>query len=151
MLAELAAAATLVAVGCPQQSFGTFPSIERRTSVVRDPLVLGGWRDLRSVDRQSYQDADGTFKTAVLLRPGHTATLRIAGGRVRYGGRRPSRLYRFRACADQPGSTAGGSPIVFWSGGVSTARFPACVRLRIRIDGSRARPARIPIGPRGCR
>lgn len=151
MLAELAMAASLVTVGCPQQSFGTFPTIDRKASVVRGPLVLGGWRSLNIVDQQYFDDVHGSFKTAILLRPGHTATIRVTGGKVRYGGRPLATRYRFRACADQPGSTANGRPIVFWPGRLRTTRFPACIRVRIRIDGRHVDDARVPIGPNACR
>lgn len=141
MLAELAVAA-VAAVGCGGQGSGSFSDPQAGR-----PLILGdGFRDMSHLTRREVE-RDGHYKSGVLLRPGHVATIRVRGARLAYGGRE-GRALRF-ACA-QPAAVVGGVRYAFWPGYVLLSHWPACVRVTIRVDDRNPRRRRVPVGSDGC-
>jgi hypothetical protein len=141
----LAALATSALVGCSHQSAAEFPGAYRDpANLALGPLVWAGAR--------ANGDADGSlgggfrWKQPVLVRPGHTVTMRVGASgasfaRLSYthtdgwafsGG---VRKVVFRACsAAKAMSRSDGRPITFWSGGIVATRGSMCLPVEIRID-----------------
>jgi len=148
-------------VGCARRSEASFPgAFSARGNLVVGPLVLiGGAYTPASVVREF-----GGNKFPLLVKAGHTVTVRLARGARRsagltYGGLGRGRLpqgrqVKLRDAADSmsfvacrpgkptpeyrpegpSGSAADGEPVTFWSGFVLT-RAPACVPLEVYVDG----------------
>lgn len=92
------------------------------------------------------------MKSPVIVRAGHTVTIKIAGdarrstGFVGFGGRGGTTLadsrgiVTFTACGrhQSSGSSVGGQPVTFWPGGFVAPPAPVCVPLDFYVDHSRA-------------
>jgi hypothetical protein len=149
MLAALAAAA-VATVGCSDRSEAGFPGAYRgANNVVAGPLSLvGAGTDAREAPPETITRR-GAWKSPMLLRNGHTATISIAPAfravaRLQYAhgtesfAASPSKL-RVKACRRGSGSTGGGRPVTFWSGGIALRSVPACVEILVRADGGSVR------------
>jgi hypothetical protein len=141
---------------CSQQSGAGFtgPYTDPGSLVVGPFAWLGAKR--RGVDgayRSTYR-----WKQPVLVKPGHTVTLKIAArardlAGVTFGGgdwsfRKTYSVVVFHACpASKAMSQADGKPVTFWSGGIVLRRPAACVPLEIRVDRGPVQRRAIRIGP----
>ena len=157
MLAELALAA---AVGCSNQSGADFPGAYRdRANLVVGPFAWVGAR--RGNSDGAYKDVY-RWKQPVLLKPGHTATLRIGAAARGFAGitygpgsgwsfaGTTSRV-SFRACSSATAqSRSDGRPVTFWSGGIVLTRPKACVPVEIRIDRGPVRRRVVAYGGADC-
>ncbi len=141
---------------CAHRSTGArFSSFGGKNALVVGPLSFPNGR---AYSGRLPHDPGGWLKTAAILRPGHTARVKIAQrprrttGFVGFGqeGRGTSfaasrRSVTFTACGrGRSGSTAGGQPVTFWSGGFSRPNKPACVPLDVYLDHSHT-PRRVTI------
>ncbi|HEX4734250.1 MAG TPA: hypothetical protein VH247_07545 [Thermoleophilaceae bacterium] len=155
----LAALAMTAVIGCAHQSGAEFPG------AYRDPANLSvgplAWAGARA-----HGDADGSlgggfrWKQPVLVRPGHTVTIRVAApaasfARLSYahaGGwafRGGVRKVVFRACsATKAMSRTDGRPVTFWSGGIVATRGSICLPVEIRIDRGPVRRRTIALNAR---
>lgn len=139
--------------GCGAQSQASFPgdSFTSANNLVIGPLSMIGAG--REVSTSTVKQFDGQ-KFAVLVRAGHTVTVKVSrtsSGSLTHGRNRAgSRKITFRACgAAKAASEAGGEPVTFWSGFVRLSN-PACVRLKVWTDrAADPRPASIRMG-RDC-
>jgi hypothetical protein len=91
------------------------------------------------------------MKSPVLLRAGHTVTIKITGdarrstGFVGFGGHGGTTLadsrgtVTFTACGrhQSSGSSVGGQPVTFWAGGFAAPPAGVCVPLDFYVDHSR--------------
>lgn len=158
MLAGLAMAAM---IGCSSQSGADFPAAySDRANLVVGPFAWVGAR--RGNSDGAYKDVF-RWKQPVLVKPGHTATLKVGEGARRFAGLAygdhgagwsfPSTVSRvtFRAC---PSTTAqsrtDGKPVTFWSGGIVLTRRKACVPVEIRIDRRPVRRRVLAYGDARC-
>ena len=144
-----------VVVDCAMRSEANFPgAFTDRGNLVAGPLVLtgGGQATPEDVVREF-----GGNKFPLLVKAGHTVTVRLPASARRFAGlaygpqhpgrttlRDTRRAITFVACApgrpsatyrpDGPsGSSADGVSVTFWSGFVLTRR-PACLRLEVQVD-----------------
>jgi hypothetical protein len=171
MMLAGAAAATAVGVGhaasphrvvedCSTASSANFPgAFTRPENLVVGPLVMIGARG-----SPAYASPFHGNKFPLLVRNGHRVTLELSRPTRKFAGlaygplpqgetnlRDTHRVVTFIACASaDSASMADGQPLTFWSGGI-VARAPACVPLRVWIDGkSRSRRAVIRLGVQRC-
>ena len=154
--ASPAAADGRMVMRCSQQSGAGFPG------AYADPgnLVVGPFAWM-GANRQNFDGAYGgayRWKQPVLVRPGHTVTLRIAAAardfaRLTYTATgwsfsRAVRTVVFEACSrSKAQSRADGRPVTFWSGGTVLTRPAACVPVEIRIDGGAVKRRAVATGP----
>ncbi|HEV7805122.1 MAG TPA: hypothetical protein VGO80_04845 [Solirubrobacteraceae bacterium] len=141
-----------VRVGCRSQSLADFPrAFSDRRNLVAGPLVLVGgatYTDAATVRRF------GGNKFPLLVRAGHTVTLRVPPAAQRFAGLfygphsdgdadlgDAEHTMTFQACP--PGKRQSTAPerVTFWSGFVMASR-PGCVPLDVFVDGRRT-PRRI--------
>jgi hypothetical protein len=158
-----------VTVGCARRSMARFPGgFTSPRNLVVGPLALQGAAEPTpaSVVREF-----GGNKFPLLVRVGHTVSLRIIGAARKVAGlayaglgRRPlpegeielrdtADTIRFVACRPgrRSGSRADGDPVTFWSGGVVLST-PTCVTLEVEFDDEpTARRAVIDMGGGDCR
>jgi hypothetical protein len=151
----------IAVIGCAQQSGAGFPgAYGDPTNLSIGPLAWLGAR--RGNSDGAYKDVF-RWKQPVLLKPGHTATLKIGTSArgfagLAYGHHGEGWSFastvgrvRFSAC---PSSTAqsrtDGKPVTFWSGGIVLTRSPACVPVEIRIDRGRVRRRVLAYGGARC-
>lgn len=141
---------------CSQQSGAGFPG----AYADQGNLVVGpfAWLGARRNNFDGAYEGGYRWKQPVLVRPGHTATLRIGAAArgfarltytaVGWSFSRAVRTVTFKSCpAAQAKSTTDGRPVTFWSGGIVLTRPSACVPVEIRIDGGPIRRRAVPIGP----
>jgi hypothetical protein len=137
-------------VDCSTQSQADFPgAYSRPANLVVGPLAMigaAGFTDARTVREF------GGNKFPLLVRAGHTVTVRVAdGASLTYGGLPEGKTFQsitFAACrAGRSSSHADGAEVTFWSGFVRT-RAPACIPLDISVDGAPARRVAISLGVR---
>jgi hypothetical protein len=131
---------------CSTQSQADFPGAftDPRNLVVGPLVMIGaaGFTDARTVREF------GGNKFPLLVRAGHTVTVRVDGAGLSYGGVPEGRSITFTGC--RPGraaSHADGAEVTFWSGFVRT-RAPACIPLDVSADGAPARRVTISLGVR---
>ena len=130
---------------CSTRSEAGFPA----AFTSADNLVVGPLALVGAGGRVGYSRVYGGQKFQALVRNGHRVRLALPraarpGAGLAYGplphgdvgSRQAHRVVSFVACrrGQDSGSTGGGRPVTFWSGGV-LVRSPRCVPLRIRIDG----------------
>ena len=161
-------------VDCGGRSIGTFRGVVGSPGSLRiGPLWLafGGQAAARAAP-ETLRDL-GWWKMPALLRPGHTATLRIAASHRRLAGwtygpqagvarrgvpaalRHTQHTITLRACRPgvrPPDSTVDGRRVTFWSGGIVFTRAPLCVPVEVWVDEER-RPRRttLSLGAGRCR
>src|SRR5919197_3676714 len=140
---------------CSTQSEADFPgAYAARSNLVVGPLAMIG---AAFTDAKTVREVGGN-KFPLLVKSGHTVTVRLAPearpvAGLAYGPlpqgetklRDTYRSVRFVACG--PGmsdSRADGAAVTFWSGFVLT-RKPACIPLRISIDGGRQQSVGLPL------
>jgi hypothetical protein len=140
---------------CSTQSTASFPgAFTDPHNLVAGPLVLVGGA---FTDAQTVRDFGGN-KFPLLVQAGHTVSIRLGGhartiaglayGPLHAQGREVKlrdtyRRMTFVACPPgTPMSDADGAEVTFWSGFVLT-REPACIPLRIAVDGGP--PRRVPL------
>jgi len=155
------ASATLT---CAQRSMASFPrAYTDRSNLVVGPLAFLGAGAALDPDSGRYEGA-WRWKLPVLVRAGHTVTIRVGAGGRRFARithvpangwdfTRASERETFRACQRgfNSGSSADGRSVTFWSGGLVARRGRGCVPLEIRIDGKRAvRHRTVAIGDSVC-
>ena len=141
---------------CSQQSGASFPGAYGD----RGNLVVGpfAWMGARRQDGDGANGDTYRWKQPVLVRPGHTVTLRggaAARGFARltytaagWSFSRAVRTVVFKACpAAKAHSTTDGRPVTFWSGGIVMKRPAACVPVEIRVDEGPIRRRAVAIGP----
>ena len=141
---------------CSQQSGSGF------TGPYTDPgsLVVGpfAWLGARRRGVDGALEDTYRWKQPVLVKPGHTVTLKIAAraravAGLTFGGgdwsfRKTYAVVVFHACpASKAISLADGEPVTFWSGGIVLTRPAACVPLEIRIDRGPVQRRAVRIGP----
>jgi hypothetical protein len=130
-----------VRVGCDRRSEAGFPgAYDSPHNLVAGPLAMVGAGDFTAAPTvREY----GGNKFPLLVRTGHTATVRVARpARLFYAGR-TARTITFAACRR-------GGPITFWSGFVLTP-VPVCARDEVFADAERfARRRAIALG-KPCR
>jgi hypothetical protein len=136
---------------CAKQSGASFPG----AFTSGDNLVVG---PLSMIGASTYTSAAtahkfGGNKFPVLVKPGHTVTVRVSRRThrsaslfyaINRGGALTEthvsdglRAITFRACdASKAQSDADGDPVTFWSGFVVVSK-PVCVQLKIWIDSER--------------
>jgi hypothetical protein len=145
---------------CAHQSEASFPGAYTSARNLRvGPLVLVGGHTYTSPETMR---RFGGQKYPALVAAGHTVKLALSPGARRthsltyadaiHGTRRLEdgvRVVTFKACGQRrAASDASGRAVTFWSGSI-LAGAPACLRVRVWIDGARtARRARIPLGRR---
>jgi hypothetical protein len=147
---------------CSARSEADFPGAF--TSVHN--LVIGPLAMIGASGQAGFEPSFGGNKFPLLVQNGHRVTLALsrhtyrrgaalAYGRLRRdrtGVRRGYRVITFVACQDgeESGSTADGTPVTFWSGGI-LARSRRCVPLRVSVDDETApQRAVIRMGVRRC-
>jgi hypothetical protein len=139
-------------VDCSTRSQADFPgAFADPQNLVAGPLVMIGaarFTDARTVRRF------GGNKFPLLVKAGHTATVQLAaddGASLTYGGLPEAKAFHsitFAACGPgRSASHADGAEVTFWSGFVRT-REPACLALRISIDGGPPRRMPLSLGVR---
>jgi hypothetical protein len=159
-----AAAAAAVGVGyaapphgvvenCSTASYADFPgAFTRSENLVLGPLVMIGARG-----SPAYASPYHGNKFPLLVRNGHRVTLELSRRTRKFAGlaygplpqgethlHDTHRVVTFTACSGaQSESMADGQPVTFWSGGIVT-RAPACVPVRVWIDG-KSTPRRVVI------
>jgi hypothetical protein len=157
-----------VTAGCDRRSMASFPGgFTSSRNLVVGPLALQGAGEPTpaSVVREF-----GGNKFPLLVKAGHTVTLRVTGDARKVAGlayaglgKRPlpdgevklrdtTPAMTFVACraGQRSGSSADGEPVTFWSGFV-VLRRPACVPLEVQVDDEPApRRAVIDMGGRDC-
>jgi len=150
---------------CASRSAAPFPgAFTNPANLVAGPLVLVGARGARYAHPDLIRRFGGV-KSPVLVRAGHTVTVRIVRGaqhsRLDYHAgataghpafRSLPRSVRFVACRDdeRSGSNVDGRPVTFWSGFIALSRAPACVLLEITADGAPPREVPLAFGRRSC-
>ncbi len=141
---------------CSTRSQARFPG----AFTDEDNLTVGPLVFIGAGGTPEYVEGSGGNKFQLLVRNHHRVTIEVAqetgeGARLAYGTHtEPSghQVLTFAACRrDQPsGSSADGSPVTFWSGGV-LADSPQCVPLRVWVDEERTpREAAIALGVESC-
>jgi hypothetical protein len=143
---------------CSSASEADFPgAYAARSNLVVGPLAMVG---AAFTDARTVREVGGN-KFPLLVEAGHTATMRLAPearplAGLAYGPlpqgevklRDTYRSVRFVACGHgMSGSHADGAEVTFWSGFVLT-RKPACIPLRISIDGGPSQAVDLPLGAR---
>jgi hypothetical protein len=143
-----------VRVGCRSQSIADFPrAFSDRRNLVAGPLVLvggGAYTDAATVRRF------GGNKFPLLVRAGHTVTLRVPPAARRFAGLfygphpdgaadlgDAEHTMTFEACPPGKHQSTAPERVTFWSGFVMASR-PGCVPLDVFLDGRR-RPRRVGI------
>lgn len=156
-------------VDCSRRSGADFPdAFESSRNLVVGPLVLVGGAD--SQPASAIREFRGQ-KFALLVRAGHSVTVRLPQAERRFAGlafgglgerplpegevklRDAAGTMTFVACGrgEPSGSRANGEAVTFWSGAV-VMRGPACVALELQVDDEpRARHAMLDMGGRRCR
>ena len=146
-------------VDCSSRSEADFPgAFTDPPNLVVGPLVMIGAAQFTSP--HTVREFGGN-KFPLLVKGGHTATVRLAPDARRIAGlaygplpqgevglRDTYRSVTFVAC--RPGRSpnhADGAEITFWSGFVLTRR-PVCVPLDIAVDGGEPRRVGVPLGGR---
>jgi hypothetical protein len=150
---------TGVRVGCGRRSGASFPgAYTSPRNLVLGPLALVGAGE--ATPAEVVREFGGN-KFPLLVKAGHTVTIRIRGGARRFAGlaygglgRRPlpqgeirhrhaAHTMTFVACRRR-------GPVTFWSGFV-VMRRPGCVRLDVYVDRDPSpRPAVIDMGSGRC-
>jgi hypothetical protein len=143
---------------CSTASEADFPgAYAARSNLVVGPLAMVG---AAFTDARTVREVGGN-KFPLLVKAGHTAAVRLAPearplAGLAYGPlpqgevelRDTYRSVRFVACGPgKSGSHADGAEVTFWSGFVLT-RKPACIPLRILIDGGPPQRVGLPLGAR---
>lgn len=169
-VASPAASASSVAATCAHQSGASFHP-PRAQDMSFGPLRFTGLRLARKTTAQDLRESGGSWKSPVLLGPGHIVTVSIdpsarSFARLDYTHGRDGawesmpHAVRFASCSAKkaqsevvPGNWSGGSapanlpgkPVTFWSGGFLFKK-PGCVPLTIRIDRKPVRHWRLSVG-----
>jgi hypothetical protein len=148
---------------CRHASSGEFASLRAAGNVSVGPFAFVG---VRGYGAGPLSTRPGAWdKSAALVLPGHTVTIKISGparrssGFVGYGSEgggtslADSRgSVTFTACTRaRSTSRAGGRPVTFWSGGFAQPPTPACIPVDVYIDHARtARRVVISLGAGTC-
>ncbi|MDX6728101.1 MAG: hypothetical protein QOK49_2906 [Baekduia sp.] len=162
------AAAPAATVTCADKSEGAFRAPSARHDVLLGPLTFVGAADAATESLAQLRRFGDRWKVPLLVRPGHRVVVSVrpssrAAVRLDYLqphsatpepvalARLPARM-TFVACADgaTAGSSAGHTPVTFWSGSIAFRRVPACVRLDVRVDGGPLRHRSFGLGDHRC-
>jgi hypothetical protein len=151
-----------VILDCSVRSEADFgPAFSDPSNLVVGPLALVGGAEPSSAATIL---AHGGQKYPLLVKAGHTVTVRLPRGARRtaglaYGPFPEGRLQlgdahdtiTFVACRpDEASGSSAGGPVTFWSGFVMT-RAPDCVPLDVYVDDEASpRRAVVPVGPGPC-
>ena len=141
-----------VVVGCRSQSKADFPrAFSDRRNLVSGPLVLVGGATF--TDAATVREFGGN-KFPLLVRAGHTVTVRVAPSARRYAGlfygphpdgearlADAEHTMTFEACPPSKHQSTAPERVTFWSGFVMATR-PGCVPLDVFADGERT-PRRV--------
>ena len=143
-----------VVVGCRSQSLADFPrAFGDRRNLVAGPLVLVGGATY--TDAATVREFGGN-KFPLLVKAGHTATVRVAAAARGWAGlfygphpdgearlRDAEHTLTFEACPPSKHQSTAPERVTFWSGFVMATR-PGCVALDVFADGART-PRRVGI------
>jgi hypothetical protein len=142
---------------CTHQSTAGFPhAYSDPTNVVVGPLAWIGAQ--RNAGYDGAYELGYRWKNPVLVRPGHTVTMRIGAAAKDFaglaydhdGGWRyadSERTVVFNACSrSKASSRVDGRPVTFWSGGIVSTRTAVCVPLEFRVDRGAVRRRSIGLG-----
>jgi hypothetical protein len=147
---------------CSTRSEANFPgAYSDPDNLIVGPLAMVG---AAFTDERTVREVGGN-KFPALVKNGHRVKIALSRRTRRFAGlaygplpqgkihlRDAHRVVKFVACRrDQDsGSTAGGWPVTFWSGGI-VVKSPHCVPLRVWVDAEAApRRAVVPMGVEDC-
>jgi hypothetical protein len=146
-----------VTMTCAQQSEAAFPRAYRSpVNMVVGPLAWIGAHNNAGYD--GAYESGYRWKNPVVVRPGHTVTMRIGAAAKTFAGLtydhdggwsfgKAERTVVFKACSRaRAASRVDGKPVTFWSGGIVSTRTAVCVPIEFRVDDGAVRRRSIGLG-----